>query len=307
MIKEYGVDTAILNSTESFYFISSFFSIEKWRLIRKFPENWELKVRQSFRDVKPKEKLRLIDQLQKLSKHLIHCNYSKGIINYTYDEQQLWIINAEKYHLLYPFHVKITNKNPNANNLVCKEEELDENHPLMTNQNDYAVRRDAVTMAQCVSPILSNAKQIHFVDRYFENGAIADKFLRPLKEFLNTIFSRSNHAALPITRIVYHTADKTLTANLMHKLNTEIKPLLKNGVSLEIIRWPFDDLHNRYILTDIGGVSFQEGLDDDNLGNGRAFDDINPIAASACLQKSANNSPTPYMLKVFDPTKDIKI
>ena len=307
MIKEYGVDPAIINSKESFYFITSYFSIEKWRLIRRFPENWEIKVRQSLKEVKPKEKLRLFDHLEKLSKHLVNCNYAKGLVNFTYDEKQIWILNAERYHLLYPFHAKITNKNPNANNLVCKEDELDESHPLISNQGDYTVRRVAVTMGQCVSPILLNAKQIHFVDRYFENGGIANKYLRPLKEFINTIFSRENLTTLPINRIVYHTADGTLAANLINKLNTEIKPLLKNGISLEIIRWPFDDLHNRYILTEIGGVSFQEGLDDDNMGNGRAVDDINPISPAACLIKTANNSTTPYMSKTYDPTKDLKI
>jgi len=307
MIKEFGIEPELLNSSASFYFITSFFGIDKWRLIREFPENWGTKVRQSWKDVKPKEKQRLLEQLVLLNKQTIKCFFSKGIVPFNYDNNLQWVINAEKYHLLFSFDAAISYINPNGSDFICRIEDMKDDHPLIDNSKCFSVKREAINMAQCVKTILSNAKEIHFVDRRFEHGGIEQKYLRPLKEFIKAILERENFNLKPLNRIVYHTADRTLSNNLINCLTQEIKPLLKNNIGLEIIRWPYNHMHNRFILTDIGGVVFQEGLDDWNFGTGREFDDINPITIEACKLKIADTSITPYMSIVFDQSKDLII
>nr|MEC4583581.1 hypothetical protein [Candidatus Parabeggiatoa sp.] len=43
-------------------------------------------------------------------------------------------------------------------------------------------------------------------------------------------------------------------------------------------------MHNRYILTDIGGVLFGTGLDDDNDGESTSTDDVTLLDESAYKQ-----------------------
>ncbi|MEK8020101.1 MAG: hypothetical protein VSS75_024780 [Candidatus Parabeggiatoa sp.] len=51
-----------------------------------------------------------------------------------------------------------------------------------------------------------------------------------------------------------------------------------------MVQWPKDEMHNRYILTDIGGVLFGTGLDDDNDGESTSTDDVTLLDESAYKQ-----------------------
>ena len=48
--------------------------------------------------------------------------------------------------------------------------------------------------------------------------------------------------------------------------------IIPKGITVRLVRWAYEDLHNRYILTDCGGVAFLEGLDDAMKSRSRVED-----------------------------------
>ena len=64
--------------------------------------------------------------------------------------------------------------------------------------------------------------------------------------------------------IEYHTGDSNKDTNAFaREMGKSIRPYLPAATTLKVVRWKEDELHNRYILTDRGGVMFGTGLDVD--------------------------------------------
>ena len=65
--------------------------------------------------------------------------------------------------------------------------------------------------------------------------------------------------------IEYHTGDSNKDTNAFaSEMEKSIRPHLPSATTLTVVRWRENELHNRYILTDRGGVTFGTGLDIDD-------------------------------------------
>ena len=71
--------------------------------------------------------------------------------------------------------------------------------------------------------------------------------------------------------IEIHTKVKSSEDFFREQCHTKLTRLIPNGMRVSFVRWSEKDggqpLHNRYILTELGGVSFQHGLDDGKKGD----------------------------------------
>jgi hypothetical protein len=88
--------------------------------------------------------------------------------------------------------------------------------------------------------------------------------MRPLKAFLQIVATRPAH--LPVRRIEIHTGHKTVgSRDFFDTVCTNHLPsIIPNGLKIRLIRWDQSYLHNRFILTENGGLKFAIGLDDHN-------------------------------------------
>lgn len=281
MIREFGVDPTLIDSEANTLRLHALLNFKNYTFIRKFPDNWEGKVRNSIKE-KGRAKLRTIEILKRLSSNLIDCPTNIKGIDFKYEESQIWIVNAEKYHIINPFDGFVSDKNPNGTSNVFSltAEELES----FIESNDGIVRREAKIMANAVKTLLKNSKEIHFIDPYFSD--MKERRIRPLKAFINIIAERENIDRLKLSRIVFHTSSNCDRANsegeIERKLNEKIAPYLSTDIQLEILFWDIDELHNRHIITDIGGVDFHIGLDDDDFNPDEEVDKITPIPSNHC-------------------------
>lgn len=290
MIKEYGIDPESLNSYDKFFRIIPLFGINNYRLIRKYPSKWCNLVKKVNDNLPDYAKHKLIEKLSQVEKQLLDCCI-KINGNPSFDGNKKWLENAEFYHYHIPFDGIISTSNPRQHSHVILDEFLSDSDPLMDNSDCYSVRRTAYDMAVSIKSILENAKEIHFVDPFFRKLNV--RHIRPLQEFLKIIYNRQNR--IPIQKVIYHTGD-TDTSNifLSTELNRLIKPSLPLGAHLGIKRWPTDLMHNRFILSDFGGVTFGIGLDDDNNHNIEK-DTITPIPPAVCFLQKCDQQPINYM------------
>lgn len=295
MIREFGVDPTLIDSEANTLRLYTLLNFKNYAFIRKFPDNWEGKVRNSIKE-KAKAKLRAIEILRKLSSNLIDCPINMKGNDFKYEESQIWIVNAEKYHKINPFDGFVSNKNPNRtpNVFSLASEEL----VSFIESNDGIVRREANVMANSVKTLLIHSKEIHFVDPYFSD--MKERRLRPLKAFIDIIAERENIDGLKLNRIVFHTSSNCNKANSVNeierKMIQKIAPSLCKNMTIEIVLWDIQDLHNRHILTDIGGVDWGIGLDDDDFNPDVEVDKITPIPSNHCYSiRGRKKESEPFM------------
>ena len=124
-------------------------------------------------------------------------------------------------------------------------------------------------MATCLTPMLRCATRILFIDPHF--SASQDRgFLNPLCEFLRIICDGSRQVNLE-----YHTGDAQEWNHFRRECKRHLPSIIPKGFTLTVRRWKEraggERLHNRYILTDIGGVAFSHGLDEGPAGTDDIF------------------------------------
>lgn len=298
MIKEYALDPELLNNWKDFRFFTNFFSLENGRAISGYPtpEEWKNLVRENFRKLKTPtmEGAKMVVALDKLT--VIHSR-DKG----KWNDKLGWLDNVIEEDKRKPFQAIILNENINdikhpklilGNEVICSQLVPDSSgiKTLFNTSRSVIVNRKAREMALCIKDLLQNSKQFIFIDPYFlaqptdvdhptagrRNERIIKRHTRPLKEFLELISDNNKDNSLPVTRLQYHAKndDKCVDDNTFILNSKKVLPSIipKELINLQLMRWDNENLHNRYILTDIGGVMFGTGLDDNEEGNSESTD-----------------------------------
>jgi hypothetical protein len=156
------------------------------------------------------------------------------------------------------------------------------------------VRRTASGLAQALAPLLRCSRKIRLVDPYFD---VKSKYLDVLRALLaEMVRFRSSELSLVETEIHFaiHPSDRAgfpgrsdlqIARDLMSGYQSAILGVLAKGHKLRMVAWAEwpgrragrDQLHNRYVLTEIGGVMLGAGLDLSERGE--AFDDLTVLSA----------------------------
>ena len=158
--------------------------------------------------------------------------------------------------------------------MICEGDVLDDKAEDWEAPSTVIVQRYANKMAECVAPILRCATRILFVDPYFranhDQEQYRDRHKKTLAAFLQTIGARASQIKMEL-----HAAhnDELDWETFRQECEDHLPSLLPPGAMLTVRRWKnrVEKLHNRYILTDIGGVLFGAGLDEGAPG---ATDDV---------------------------------
>ena len=82
-----------------------------------------------------------------------------------------------------------------------------------------------------------------------------------------------------------------MTETLEHRLNSSIPSLLAGNIRVLAFIHPEREMHNRFILTDIGGASYQTGLDDNEDGGSTPQDVVTWLSTSV-YQREWTNFPS---------------
>ncbi len=289
MIKIFTIDPAVFDSLDSFSELIEYFGIDKFRMIWSFPSSWIMLIKEVIKtNFKNRERKRAYNKLEKIYKSVIAIP-SDFVSNDTNISLENWLNKADELYQIKKYDGIISDKNPNGRTYICKLDNLD-TCSVLNNDQSFKVKRTDIELAAAIAPLLYFATEIHFVDKYFH--FLNSYHIRPLKSFIKEIFSdlRINQ----ISKITYHTGDSAKSENLENILKSELDGIIPERVTLHIVRWPDEKLHNRFVLTNIGGVNFQQGLCDWDNGNNIEFDDISPIPIQACRLKNADGC-NPFM------------
>ena len=217
-----------------------------------------------------------------------------------WDPGRAWLDNAVDEHTARPFRAILSRDNPKSSVSVLPISEIDgtlDYDDLPENDvrrawrgvRSKVIKRDPVEMAETLKPVLTHCRRVLFVDAHF--GPENQRHRNPFEQFLRIIASRATSASS--VDIEWHTGDKATAAFFRSESKRSLAGLIPPGFSVRFLRWSQAKLHNRYVLTDIGGFQFGDGLDA-NLGNSRAEDVVSILDRDVCLE----------LLKQYDPVDD---
>ena len=288
MIHEYALEPKLVASWHdrmNFRFFVKQFGFGEARIISlypKGPKRWNKLVWEAFEadfggTASPVDRTRMNNLLKKIMKPVVRRP------NRRWDATCDWLANAEKEHECEPFHTILARNNPRQNaNVVLEDDVLDERAECWDAPGTMTVSRTAEEMAKCVAPMLRCATEILLIDPYFR--ANEERFRKPLAAFLQGVDTRASNVTAEL-----HTADRDKAPSweeFRKECKDKLPSIIPEGLTLTVYRWKERDggekLHNRYILTNIGGVSFGTGLDEGDLG---MTDDVSRLSADTYNQR----------------------
>lgn len=189
-------------------------------------------------------------------------------------------------HKRLPFHKIITSNTDLPGDHITYDMLIDDKEPFDL-EPSMRVKRQPKDMLHCLAPLLQNASRVSFVDPFFFPK---DQFKRTYNIFLSTISKVNDIRVKEGKRYIniicsYKKATgDTGIDNFIIQCN-EVLPTWKTG-STTLLIYPIkeiekhQEIHNRYILTDIGGVMFGHGTDSSKDEDSDTCDDINVLQST---------------------------
>lgn len=248
MIKEFAVDPRlVVRSYADLKYVIEKFGFPEGRVISQFPSGWLRAAYQTAKQlhVGKVECARIEEKLKRIPKNvLVPLGRPGG------DGSVDWRELASIEHRRQPFDYILAT--PLIEDCPCVSlDEFEDGHPSLEYSRDRVIRREAAEMADACALLLRTARHIKIIDPYFDFQK--PRFAKTFVAFL----SKVGNAAIDI-----HRNDDISRDELKRRAERHLPKVLPERVSVRMYTWPKDEMHNRYLLTDLGGVTFGTGLDE---------------------------------------------
>jgi len=189
-----------------------------------------------------------------------------------YDGLLTWLENAEREHARRPFAGILAAANPRAHSAVLIGAQFDVQDSRWSCPVGVTTARKPEAIAQALVAMLVNCRRLHLVDPHF--GPENARHRKVLEAILSILAQNSN--APEVIRL--HCSGKA-KAVFFESEAAQMAARFPVRMTVEFIRWKQRDggekLHNRYVLTDLGGVMLGTGLDEGSAGE---TDDLNLLS-----------------------------
>jgi len=286
MIGEYALEPKMVarwGEPHNYRYYFDKFGLGQGRIISRYPKKWARQVWESFGQGSEMDKKRLVELLMRLQETMVKRR------EYIWDNDRPWLENALQEHARHPFRAILASENPSQRPEVLTEEDLfPASSPGWNSPHGRVVSRRPQSMAGAVRELLTCCHWVRFVDPHISPGR--DDYRRSLRAFLEIL--ACERPVGPPKSIEIHTSQQEATLDFLRQSYGELIP---PGLQVTLYQWEIraggQRLHNRYILTDIGGVAFHHGLDPGNEGE---TDDITRLDLEQynlrCRQYQQNSS-----------------
>ena len=264
MIREYAVQPDLLLDYAFCARLCDAFGVSRGRLVSRYPDYWEGLVYTAIADAHPIERKRIEEALAMLLRRMMARAH-------TWDEDLDWLANAINEHIARPFHAVLAQAITGGHRFLCTPMQLIDTNPLWHHESQSVVRRSAIEMTNAVGPLLDLSSEILFVDPNMQVNEL--RYRASIGAFLERIARRPT--LVPIKRVEIHVSE---TAGTLQFIEDQCRQrrIVPAGIRLQCVQWERGRLfHNRYILTNRGGMSFGHGLDE-----GDGDDDVSLLSDS---------------------------
>lgn len=258
------------------YLLRDGFGLGEPRILSRYPTNWTERVLNRFRSewsrleaeaTTDEAKGRLQFRRTKFEALLVSlCEVSIDRGDLKYHEPTGWLQNTLK-HSPEPIQAILAAEAQGVPGHVFVGDDFFES-PRWKLDKSCHVRRDTVTLVAAIAPLLERCSRVILVDPFFHPDS--RHHMDALRGFLQALRGRRSRPHLE--RFELLATKRRDKKNLgwsyfEEECRTKIEPLLPFGIKMRIA-WieelessVGEQLHNRYVLTNLGGVVFGIGLD----------------------------------------------
>lgn len=261
MLHEYAVEPELVatwgDRKSGRYFLDKF-GLGSPRIMSRYPrKHWKRLVWEAWKGSShdDSDRKRMEELIQRLSEDMVTRR------NAVWNPDGAWFGNVLDEHRRIPFHAILARNNAGAHPNILVADEVDESTALWSVPHE-TVPRTPKAIAGVVRDMLRMAVDIVFIDPYFSPQPRYAKVLAAcLRECLDQRVGRGR----PQVRFLA-AADKTgAREHFENECRGRLPHMLPQGQRVTIARLTErpegEQLHNRYILTEFGGVGFPAGLD----------------------------------------------
>ncbi|WP_347259350.1 hypothetical protein [Rudaea sp.] len=269
MLHEYAVDPEMMAIWERVRYLLGQFGVQSGRLISRYPSHWKKMVYEAMDaaegrgNLTPVNRTRIAERMKTIDPKMMARTPS-------WDSARSWTQNALIEHDRNPFRAILSDENLTNASCVLDYEELDTAN-LWQIEHGAVTQRTPEVVAEKLAPLARISKRLVLVDPYF------DPTSRDVTSVLSTILEkcwvgRENN---PFEAVEFHTVHKVEIRNFRDECANRLPRLVPRGMQLRVVRWNLradgDGFHNRYFLTERGGIILPWGL---KAGDGNETDDL---------------------------------
>ena len=259
MIKEFALEPEVLATWESFIYFIEKFGVPQGRLIAQFPGKWRRMVIEAAQKVaQPVEFQRIIEKLKQVSDHVVLSRGRPGG-----DGSLPWLDRALAEHAREPFDGIIASANPAAIPHVILRSEVEDGNVLFSAPRQIVVQRKSADLVGCAEVMLRNTTTVKWVDYIIDLRK--PRWRRPFCAALEVLRANGRPVVFEVHRQFGNDIEKK---NLRMQFQEEFQKHLTPGVTFTLHLHPEQMMHDRFILTDRGGINIGHGLDDNEDGGG---------------------------------------
>lgn len=259
LIHDYALEPELVADCDQFlyrYFTQyKKFNWDTGCVVVQYPSTWRELVKRLVGDEK---------RLEVLLVWLPRTQIIRRASDFLWKDTFTWLENAEheQKNSLHPFYAILARDNPRDQSNVVRGADISSgtaNRAWDQPPPSITVNRTATSMAACIEPMLRYATRIRFIDPHF--CALQERYQKPLCEFLRIICDNKREVKLELHASANNGLDWEC---FLQECKEGLPHLIPKDFTLTIHLWENREkgqkFHNRYILTDIGGVQFGTGL-----------------------------------------------
>lgn len=258
MLREYAVEPSLIADYASARYFLEKFGCDRGRILAQFPKSWLRMVYDSLR-CKPVEKAKVEVLLTRVKSSALARRPGSA-----FDPARGWLDQAldEDARAAAMAFAAILADGVERPPKVVNGHVIDESDHRWVVATDRIVARTAKAMADAIHPLLCISSHVRFIEPYFD-GNRRDR-IEPILEFITRATSATRSQSGPTFEI--HAANPNDKSSQFIEDGLQLfAARLPVGVSVTFTQWSErpggDQFHNRYVLTDVGGVEFGTGLD----------------------------------------------
>lgn len=260
ILGEYAIDPGVCRNWSDARLLLSGLGVSKGRLIADYPAgHWMNMAKKALDGVGSVERKRIEELLIRRR----HCLLDRGR---KYNNGKDWKKNCFDEDRHDPFAGIIAAVPPvkGSHAVSCGDIDDPDDLPWWRGGTGMIIPRTAEAMGDCADRLLWMAKQILFVDPHFD--PVKKRFREPLVEFLHR-----GREGKKLVKVEYHfqAAPDKSQLEMREAIQGALLPFLPDmgGVPMVLARWRSlaesgERMHPRYILTEVGGLNFEYGLDE---------------------------------------------
>jgi hypothetical protein len=260
--QEYAIEPSLFDDYSQARLLLSSFGIERGRLIAAFPRKWQREIKRRLSGYTDIQRTTFINKLRKLEPILVPrtCAYDGSI---AWRDQAFQCDHAE------PFYAILTDGADAHPKSIDGTADL-EAMPLWQVNGKTSIPRIAGELAAALNFVLRQCREILIVDREFmPSGGTGNKWLKPIASIAAILATQSR-----VTRFELHSLDKPTApwpkGKFTNDCSRHLPGVIPRGLSLNANLWSQKSagiqFHERLIITDLGGVLLDPGIDEGKSG-----------------------------------------